>query len=68
MEGDAGRDANKSFGYWAGLVTLRRSEKPENKVQFFEHPHNALLVEFGRHSWLRTSCLGIASSSLAGGT
>lgn len=50
------------------MVTLRRSEKPENKVRFFEHPHNALLVEFGRHSWLRTSCLGIASSSLAGGT
>lgn len=56
------------YGCWAGMVTLRRSEKPENKVQFFEHPHNALLVEFGRHSWLRTSCLGIASSSLAGGT
>lgn len=45
MEGDAGRDANKSFGYWAGMVTLRRSEKPENKVRFFEYPPNAPLVE-----------------------
>lgn len=37
MEGDAGRDANKSLWCWAGMVTLRRSEKPENKVRFFEH-------------------------------
>lgn len=36
MEGDAGRDANrdanKSFGYWAGLVTLRETENLKNKV------------------------------------
>lgn len=38
MEGDAGRDANKSFGYWAGLVTLRETENLKNKVRFFEHP------------------------------
>lgn len=37
MEGDAGRDANKSFGYWAGLVTLRETENLKNKVRFFEH-------------------------------
>ena len=30
MEGDAGRDANKSFGYWAGLVTLRGTENLKN--------------------------------------
>ena len=35
MEGDAGRDANKSFGYWAGLVTLCETENLKNKVQFF---------------------------------
>lgn len=45
MEGDAGRDANKSFGYWAGLVTLRETENLKNKVRFFEYPHNAPLVE-----------------------
>lgn len=45
MEGDVGRDTNKSYGCWAGMVTLRRSEKPKNKVRFFEHPHNAPLVE-----------------------
>ena len=33
------------YGCWAGMVTLRRSEKPKNKVRFFEHPHNAPLVE-----------------------
>ena len=25
-------------GYWAGLVTLRRTENPQNKVRFFEYP------------------------------
>lgn len=30
MEGDAGRDANKSFGHWAGLVTLRETENLKN--------------------------------------
>lgn len=49
MEGDA----NKSFGYWAGMVTLRETEKPENKVRFFEYPPNAPLVEFGRHAGFR---------------
>lgn len=34
------------YGCWAGMVTLRRSKKPENKVQFFEHPHNAPLMEW----------------------
>lgn len=34
------------YGCWAGMVTLRRSEKPENKVRFFEHPHNAPLMEW----------------------
>lgn len=56
MEGDAGRDANKSFGYWAGLVTLRETENLKNKVRFFEHQlyiYNALLVEFGRHAGFR---------------
>lgn len=33
------------YGCWAGMVTLRRSEKPENKVRFFEHPLYTLLVE-----------------------
>lgn len=45
MEGDAGRDANKSFGYRAGLVTLRETENLKNKVRFFEYPSNAPLVE-----------------------
>lgn len=45
MEGDAGRDANKSFGYWSGLVTLRETENLKNKVRFFEYPSNAPLVE-----------------------
>lgn len=38
MESDAGRDANKSFGYWAGLVTLRETENLKNKVRFYEYP------------------------------
>ncbi len=46
MEGDVGRDTNKSLWVLAGMVTLRRSEKPENKVRFFEHPHNAPLMEW----------------------
>lgn len=33
------------YGCWAGMVTLRRTENPENKVRFFEHPLYALLVE-----------------------
>ena len=45
MEGDAGRDANKSFGYWAGLVTLRETENLKNKVRFFEYPPNTPVVE-----------------------
>ena len=45
MEGDAGRDANKSFGYWSGLVTLRETENLKNKVRFFEYLPNAPLVE-----------------------
>lgn len=28
MEGDVGRDTNKSYGCWAGMVTLRRTENP----------------------------------------
>lgn len=45
MEGDAGRDANKSFGYWAGLVTLRETENLKNKVRFFEYPSNTPVME-----------------------
>lgn len=45
MEGDAGRDANKSFGYWADLVTLRETENLKNKVQFFEYPPNTPVME-----------------------
>lgn len=45
MEGDAGRGANKSFGYWEGLVTLRETENLKNKVQFFEYPPNTPVME-----------------------
>lgn len=45
MEGDAGRDANKSFGYWAGLVTLRETENLKNKVRFSEYPPNTPVME-----------------------
>ena len=45
MEGDAGRDANKSFGYWAGLVTLRETENLKNQVRFFEYPPNTPVME-----------------------
>lgn len=45
MESDVGRDTNKSYGCWAGMVTLRRSEKPENKVRFFEYPLYTPVVE-----------------------
>ena len=41
MEGDAGRDANKSFGYWA----LRETENLKNKVRFFEYPPNTPVME-----------------------
>lgn len=47
MESDVGRDTNKSLWMLGRYgFTLRRSEKPENKVQFFEHPHNAPLMEW----------------------
>ena len=41
------------YGCWAGMVTLRRSEKSENKVRFFEHP---LIPSWwnGRHICLRS--------------
>lgn len=53
MESDVGREQISHYGCWAGMVTLRRTENPENKVRFFEHPHNAPLVEFGRHAGFR---------------
>lgn len=45
-----------------------KSLKKSKSSNLFRSTYNALLVEFGRHGWLRTSCFGIASSSLAGGT
>ena len=33
------------YGYWTGMVTLRRFEKPKNKVRFFEYPLYTPVVE-----------------------